>query len=50
MGVVHSLLWAMQGLDPRGYPNSKVLGPKIHTLSGLWDFQTLLFGHLDFKP
>ena len=24
MGVVHSLLWAMQGLYPRGYPNSKV--------------------------
>ena len=29
------------------YPNSKVLGPKIHTLSGFLDLETLLFGSLD---
>ena len=38
---------------PRGseHPNSKVLGPKIHTLSGFgalnWGLETLLFGFLD---
>ena len=36
-------------LEPRGseYPNSKVLGPKIHTLNGFWTLKTLLFGYLD---
>ena len=34
---------------PRGseYPNSKVLGPKIHTLNGFWGLEALLFGFLD---
>ena len=32
-------------VSPRGseYPNSKVLGPQIHTLHGFLDFETLLY-------
>ena len=29
------------------YPNSRVLGPRIHALNGFWGLETLLFGHLD---
>ena len=29
------------------YPNSRVFGPKIHTLSGFWTLKPLLFGYLD---
>ena len=41
---------ALQGMSfevlPRGseYPNSKVLGPKIHTLNGFWTLKPYYLG------
>ena len=44
-------LMSLEAVRPGGseYPNSKVLGPKIHTLNGFLDPETLLFGYR-FSP